>query len=126
MPWRASAVVDQRRRFIVLVDESDESFAQLCRRFGISRKTGYKWLERYELGGFDALGDAPRIAKDHPWTTSESIVEAIVQARREHPRWGPKTLRTLLQRERPDENWPAASTVGKVLKERGLIRPRRR
>jgi transposase InsO family protein len=118
--------VDQRRRFILLVDESDESFAQLCRRFGISRKTGYKWLERYELGGFDALCDVPRIAKEHPWTTSEEIAEAVIRVRREHPRWGPKKLRTLLQTEAPGEQWPAVSTIGKLLKQRGLVRPRRR
>jgi transposase InsO family protein len=118
--------VDQRRRFIVLVDESDDSFAELCRRFGISRKTGYKWIERYESGGFDALVDSPRAAKSHPWTTPEAMVDAILIARRLHPRWGPKKLRTLLSTSSEQVSWPAVSTIGKILKQRGCVRPRRR
>jgi putative transposase len=112
-------------RFIVACSESDETLAALCRQFGISRKSGYKWLERYDELGPMGLVDLPRAAHHHPSTTAADVVDAIISARKAHPTWGPKKLRAWLA-ERDQRRWPAASTIGELLKRHGLVRPPRR
>jgi len=113
-------------RFIVAVDEGDEPFAELCRRFGISRKTGYKWLERYETSGPGGLEDKPPVARNRPHRLDDELADLFVLARKEHPTWGPKKLRAFVSAQRPELVVPASSTIGELLKNRGLIRPRRR
>lgn len=126
MAWRESRVVDERVRFIAAVAESDEPFAELCRQFGVSRKTGYKWVERYELHGPGALEDRTPVPKRCPHRLPDPVADLVVQARKAHPRWGPKKLRALLGEEHPELVVPATSTIGELLKRSGLIRPRRR
>lgn len=125
MPWKETRVVDERLRFIVAVNETEESFAELCRQFGISRKTGYKWANRYEEFGPAGLEDRPPIPRNIPHATPPAMVDLIVELRKEHPTWGPKKLRARLQ-TLGHEGVPAASTIGDILKKHGLIRPRRR
>lgn len=117
--------MDEKVRFIAACSE-EPNLAEVCRRFGISRKTGYKWLERYEALGVDGLKERPPRALQPPRRVDGALEQAIVQLRKAHPLWGPKKLRALLQQSRPEEDWPAASTFGEVLKRNGLIRPRRR
>jgi transposase InsO family protein len=117
--------VDERLRFIAACSESEESIAELCRRFGISRKTGYKWLDRYDAAGPPGLLDRPPVAHAHPASTPLEIVDALVAARKAHPTWGPRKLRSWLS-ERDARSWPAPSTIGELLKRHGLVRPRRR
>lgn len=118
--------MDERVRFIAACAESDESFTELCRRFGVSRETGYKWVRRYESDGPSGLLDRPSIARRHPAQTPDDIVDAVVNARKQHPFWGPKKLRSLLVEKQPLRQWPAPSTIGEALRRHGLIRPRRR
>lgn len=125
MPWKAISPMDERIHFISLVNESDEAFSDICARFGISRKTGYKWLERYEEHGAEGLVERPSIAGSCPHATSQDIVGKLVELRKEYPKWGPKKLRVRLQ-AMGIEGPPAASTIGELLKKHGLIRPRRR
>lgn len=125
MPWKETCPMDQRLQFIAALRDSDDSFAELCRRFGISRKTGYKWAGRYDELGPAGLVDEPRTSQRHPHATAVTLVAAIVLARKEHPTWGPKKLRAWLAERQPDVTWPAPSTVGDMLKRHGLIRPRR-
>lgn len=127
MPWKESRVVDQRVRFIAAcMEASEDTFAELCRRFGVSRQTGYKWVERYEREGPTGLVDRPAVARIYPHRTAAELVDAIVRTRKEHPFWGPKKLRTWLTEHEPERRWPAPSTIGEALKRHGLIRPRRR
>lgn len=126
MPWKRASPVLERMKFITLCAESEESFAELCRRFGISRKTGYKWLERFELKGAAGLDDRAPVAVRSPHRTTDEVVDRIVLARKEHPFWGPKKVRAWLVDGAPEVRWPAASTIGELLKASGLIRPRRR
>jgi len=125
MPWKESRTVDERLSFIAACSESDESLAALCRRFGVSRKTGYKWLDRYDELGPPGLLDQPSVARVHPAQTPLEVVDAVVAARKAHPTWGPKKLRSWLA-EREERPWPAHSTIGEMLKRHGLVRPRRR
>lgn len=126
MPWREVCYMEERLRFIVAVLADEESMTERCEQFGISRKTGYKWLTRYlELGpaGLQDRSHAPRLV---PWAITQAQAEAIVGLRREHPSWGPKKLRAKLVERAPQVIWPAQSTIGDLLRREGLSTPRKR
>jgi putative transposase len=74
--------MNERVKFVAAMLEAEESFLELCERFGISRKQGYKWKERYELGGVEALADRSRAPHSHPYAVSTEIAELVVAARR--------------------------------------------
>jgi transposase InsO family protein len=117
--------MDQRIQFVLERRSGDVSMAALCRVFGISRETGYKWLRRYaEVGELAKLTERSRRPKSHPSATPVPIQRLVVQARRQHPHWGPRKLRAWLIRRGVDV--PAASTIGGILKRAGLVAPRRR
>jgi putative transposase len=126
MPWRKTCVMDERVKFIGLHLQQEMTMADLCRYFGISRVTGYKWLRRYEADGVDGLTDQSRAPQHHPHAVPEEVAEAIVSFRGAHPRWGPLKLRARLSQQHPQITWPAASTIGEMLKRHGLTVPRRR
>jgi len=113
-------------RFVLEYGQEEYPMAALCRRFGISRKTGYKWLLRYESKGPDGLHDRSRAPKCHPNQVQPEIEAAILSARLAHPTWGPKKLRVLLMRYDPQNGWPVISTIGEILKRHGLTAPRKR
>ena len=95
MPWRETNPLNERARFVLLfVEEEEPNLTEACRRFGIGRPTGYKWLERFNAGGFDALADRPRTPVTCPHRTASLIEDAIVLLRKKRPTWGPKKLRT--------------------------------
>ncbi len=83
-----TCAVEERMRFVMAVEERQESFAAICRRFGASRKTGYKWLERYEDEGIEGLSDRSRAPHHHPHAIAEHIFEQCLAVRRAHPSWG--------------------------------------
>ena len=125
MPWKETCSVDERLRFIALVNDSDDSFAALCEQFGISRKTGYKWVARYEKLGPRGLEERRPVAQTCPHATPATVLDALLQLRKERPTWGPKKLRARLETLGLTQV-PAASTIGELLKKHGLIHPRRR
>lgn len=98
---------------------------ELCDRFGVSRKTGYKWLRRYREGGVEALADRSRAPKTCPHRTPEPIREILIDTRKAHPLWGPVKLLDYLRPRHPEVDFPAPSTVGDILKREGLVEPRR-
>ncbi|MCU0686994.1 MAG: integrase core domain-containing protein [Polyangiaceae bacterium] len=118
--------MDERIRFVAACHDSHDSFAQLCRSFGISRKTGYKWVARYEARGPRGLEEASRAPCAIPHRTADDVRDVLVAARREHPFWGPKKLRCVVAERHPRLALPAPSTIGALLKREGLIRPRKR
>ena len=126
VPWKEICLVKERMSFLTQVNESDESFAALCRQHGISRKTGYKWVNRFEQGQDVSLANRQPLAASHPCRVPDAVVDLIVAARKEHPYWGPKKLKAWLEQTRPEQAWPAPSTIGDKLQEHGLVRPRRR
>lgn len=100
--------------------------AELADRFGVSRKTAYKWLARYRDSGADALADRPSVRRTQAHRTPPEVEAQIVVCRRAHPTWGPKKLLAYLARRHPDLALPAASTAGAILQRHGLIAPRAR
>lgn len=119
--------MDVRRAFVDDVLSGAFTMTELCATYGVSRKTGYKWVGRFEQGGARALRDQSRRPQQSPAAVSSTIVAALVQARRRRPHWGARKLRAWLARTEPTVAWPSRSTVHQILKARDLIRtPRRR
>jgi transposase InsO family protein len=118
--------MSERSRFIHDHLTTEWSMAELCSRYNISRKTGYKWLNRFLEEGRPGLIDRPCTPLSCPHKTADHIVELLIEARERHPHWGPKKLLALLSRRHPDWNWPAVSTAADILSRNGLIAPKRR
>jgi putative transposase len=127
MPWKVSSVVKQRVRFVTEWESQDWSLSELCRDYGISRRTGYKWLASYELRGWEGLEDKSRAAQV-PNQTSEEVQEMILEHREQHTRWGARKIQAKLKRgaERGAYKVPAISTVGAILKQYGLTVARKK
>lgn len=126
MPWRQTEPMTERVRFITLHQEGLYSMTELCDRFGISRKTGYKWLARFEAAGLPGLAEQSRAPHACGHRTPSEVEVALLEARKAHPSWGPKKLLPYLKKRRPELALPAASTVGALLKRHGLIAARTR
>jgi putative transposase len=129
MPWRETAPMDQRTQFIADHLRDSLSITELCALYGVSRKTGYKWIDRYVRHGPAGLGEQSRRPRHSPRHTSDEIVAAILDARRRHPRWGGKKLLALLHRRHPRWDLPGRSTACDILSRHGMVpikRQRRR
>jgi transposase InsO family protein len=130
MPWKESSVMDERMRFVIRLKDG-ESMASLCREFGISRKTGYKILDRYEQCGVEGLSDRARRPHHYANQLPAPVEAAIVAAKREKPHWGARKIHERLLRQLPSEvKVPACSTIHAILDRHGLVarasRPRTR
>ena len=125
MPWEESCAMDQRMRFVVDHGLDEFTVTELCERYGISRKTGYKWLERYRLEGPAGLSERSRAPASHGRATPEPLARAIIGMRLERPTWGPRKIIDKLSRRQPEAGWPSASTAGEILKRAGLVCARR-
>lgn len=125
MGWMETCAVDERMRFVMAVEERDETFAAVCRRFGVSRKSGYRWLERYRADGVAGLLDRSRAPLHHPQAMTEEIAEHCLAVRQAHPTWGPVKVRAWLERRAPETGWPATSTIGALFDREGLTVRRR-
>jgi putative transposase len=126
MPWHEIHVMDERMSFIVDWQRDEWSVAALCRRYGVSRKTGYKWIGRFEADGLDGLKDRSSAAHHHPNEVDAPTAEAVVAFRAAHPSWGPKKIKARLSMLHPQTVWPAQSTIAELLDRRGLVRHRRK
>ncbi len=126
MPWKETCPVDQRVQFVSEWMKGDRTMVDLCRAFGVSRKTGYKWLERYDENGPRGLVERSRRPRESPRATASDVVELIVRVKKERPTWGPRKIRDWLGRNRTELGIPASSTIGEILKRHGLVRAKRR
>ena len=118
--------MDERVRFVADWKREFCSVAELCRRYAVSRKTGYKWINRYTEDGASGLHERSRRPEACPHATAPEVVEALVELRRAHPTWGAKKLLRVLGDRHPKWELPARSTCCEVLKRRGLVQGRRR
>jgi len=98
----------------------------LCREFGISRKTGYKLRDRYATNGSAGLYDQSRRPRHNPNRTPGTIAERVISIRQRYPTWGPKKLKQRLHDLEPEIKWPAASTIGAIIRDAGLVTGRKR
>jgi transposase InsO family protein len=122
MTWMEKSVVEQRAEFVLLAKTAEANMSELCRRFGISRKSGYKWLERYDAQrGQASLADASRRPHTSPLRSSEALEGQVLQVRQAHPAWGGRKIAHVLQRDQGVQVAP--STVTAILRRHGLIAP---
>lgn len=126
MPWKETCAMDERDAFVRIYLRGDASMTELCDDFGVSRKTGYKWLKRYQHEGLAGLADRRSTPLHCPTRLADEVVQRCVRLKREKPNWGPKKLIALGKKRQPTLYWPAASTVSEHLKRLGLVKPRRR
>src|SRR5262245_22863721 len=126
MPWKEIDAMDQRTEFVLRVLRDVECFGALCRDYGISRKTGYKWKERFLAGGLWGLDDASRRPKSSPMELGEAMVCEIVKLKMAHRGWGARKLREVLRRRIEKEELPSESSFKRVLAKAGLVNRRRR
>jgi transposase InsO family protein len=126
MPWQEVVTVELRQQFVHDALRRVVPVTELCAAYGISRKTGYKWLVRYEAGGLPALTDQSRQPRSSPTATPPELVRALLEARQHHPTWGPRKLLRLVRQREPTAPWPARSTIALHLHRAGLVvTPRR-
>jgi putative transposase len=121
MPWRETLLMDQRVQFIADYQRDVFDVAELARRYGISRKTAYKWIGRYAATGPDGLRDRSRRPAHCPHETPALIVAALLEVRRHHPSWGAKKLLNVVATRQPTWTLPARSTVCDLLDRAGVI-----
>ena len=118
--------MDQRVAFIADWLRDEWTMTELAERYQISRKTAYKWVDRYEEDPEHGLAERSRAPHAHGRAVADELRVAVRALRRAHPHWGPKKLRAVLATRDPARAWPAASTMGDLLRREGLSQPRRR
>jgi transposase InsO family protein len=118
--------MDQKRLFVADYLTRSFTIVELCNRFGISRPTAYKWIQRFLSRGYDGLDELPRRPSRCPHRTPDEQVEVVLGLRRKHPTWGPKKLLRILTKRHPSVDWPARSTVADILKRHGVVEAKRR
>lgn len=111
--------MSQRREFVLLARQEDANHSALCRRYGISRKTGYKWVARYETAGDAGLADQSRRPHHHPAQTPPDLEAAVLEVRTQHPAWGGRKIKAWL--ERRGMAAPSSSTITAILDRGGLL-----
>jgi len=122
MPWKTQTHMSQRHEFVLLASEVGINFRQLCRRYRLSPKTGYKWLKRFRTGGVAALGDRSRRPQSSPHTCAAGIANKVIALRQKHPTWGGRKLRRRLH-DLQEVAVPAASTCTAILRRAQLLAP---
>lgn len=126
MPWRTTDLVTVREDFVQQALSGRHPVAALCNAYGISEKTGHKWLSRFKEEGRPGLSDRSHAPHDTPHKISSQVRREILALREKHPTWGPKKLRVVLRRKVPESHWPAASSIGELLRREGCVQPARR
>lgn len=122
MPWKDLNIMNQKMEFVLKAQRTD-NFRALCREYGISPKTGYKWMQRMLTGGLEGLDDRSRRPCGSPEALAEDVVCRIVRLKERHRGWGPRKIRELYRRQ-----WgqaPSESSFKRVLERAGMVEKRR-
>jgi putative transposase len=125
MTWNETCAVSERRLFVDAWLSQDFCVAELCERFGVSRKTGHKWINRFKEEGMSGLDNRSRARHGQAHRTPEAVIERVLALKYRYPDWGPVTIQSALYRAEPQGQWPAVSTIGSLLAAHGLVKPRR-
>jgi transposase InsO family protein len=126
MSFKSTTVMEQKLEFVHLAIHERSNISDLCQRYGITRKTGYKWITRYKMGGVDGLADLSRRPHHSPFQTSTEIENYICNIRRENQEWGSKKIYRILKDQKEEAIYkhstiPSKSTITSILKRNGLI-----
>lgn len=126
VPWRTTDLMAIREEFVKQALTGQYPVAALCNAYGISEKTGHKWLNRFKEEGRPGLSDRSHAPHDTPHKMSLEVRREILALRAQHPTWGPKKLKVVLRRRLPEKQWPAASSIGELLRREGCVKLARR
>ena len=126
MPWKRIEPMDQKIQLIADWQSKNFSKTDLSKKYDVSRKTGGKWINRYETTGIDGLKDQSREPIHKPHATEDKLIKRIVNHKLKHPKRGPKKVYHQLKRKYPEIKWPVPSTIGYWLKKHGLVNPRKK
>ena len=130
MPFIEQSIMSQRIEFCILASKSESNMSDLCRRFNITRRTGYKWLERYLDQGLPGLEEKSRRPHTFPNQTPPHIDQYVVELRKNDQEWGSKKLHKIISNHKeqglyPYSTIPCKATITKILDRNGLIPPNR-
>jgi transposase InsO family protein len=126
MPFKETCRMEERIRMLSEYDTGNWSISDLCRRYGVCRDTFYAWRKRRESNSAEWFMDRSHAPLHCPHHTEAALSEAVISLRRRFQHLGPRKLRSILDRQAPETSWPAASTIGDILKRAGLITPVKR
>lgn len=126
MPWKTEGPMEQKMRLMVEWEGGVYCKSELARRYCISRKTVYKWINRYGEYGIEGLKELSRAPKKHPNQTPDDIVKLLIEEKNRNRKRGPKKIRKQLEKKYPENIFPAASTIGDWLNKYGLVCKRKR
>ncbi len=116
MPWRESSLMSEHLDFILACLDRSVTIAEICDRFGISEKTGHKRLRRFREEGVEGIADRSRARLTHPYRITDEVKAEIIRIRKRHREYGPKMIRDILLQRDSSRHWPAASSIGELLK----------
>jgi len=123
MPWPETDPMFERTKFIAAHESGLYSMTELAARFGISRKTAYKWRDRFAAGGLDGLCDVSRAPKSCPHKSAPAVAALLLAARARHPHWGARKLLVILARQHPEVTLPSHGAAHEILRKAGLVTP---
>ena len=125
MPWKETDAMKERKAFIDAMLKQNEPFRELCREYGISEKTGYKWRKRFLEQGYAGLEEESRAPREHPNTIDGDAAAELIRLRLAHPSWGGKKLQVLYQRAHPSLPLPSLSSINRIIEKAGLLKKKR-
>lgn len=123
MPWKENQLMYLREQFVLRAKEKDANIGALCREFCISRKTGYKWISRYQEEGWAGLSNRSRRPTSIPSSTSAEVAVDVIATRKKYPRWGARKIQTYLKSSHDDV--PSIRTIARLLERAGMVQIRR-
>jgi transposase InsO family protein len=123
MPWRISSTMSERHEFVLLASQKEANIRRLCRRFGISSRTGYKWLHRFNDKGIAGLADRTRRPHHSPARTSAAVEKKVLAVQRKYREWGGRKLEQRML-DLGQQSVPSANTITAILRRHQLLDPR--
>ena len=125
MPWKETDAMKEKQSFIEAMLKQNRPFRELCREWGISEKTGYKWRHRFYEEGYAGLAEGSRAPQEHPNAIDGDTAAEMIRLRLAHPTWGGKKLLALYQRVHPNLPLPSLSSVNRIIEKAGLLKKKR-
>lgn len=124
MAWRTTNMEQRRKEFIECYLEKKISLSELSRQFGISRPIAYKWINRFNHSSWEGLKNLSKAPKTQAKATSIELEYEIIAVKLAYLSWGPKKIKSVLEKEQPNLSWPSETTIGKICERNGLTIPR--
>jgi transposase InsO family protein len=125
MPWKETCAMDEKVQMIGDWLNQEHTVTEIGERYQVSRKTVYKWIERYRAGGIKALQEGSHAALKHANATGNEIAAELILTKRRYDKWGSKKIISWLEKRRPEKQWPAVSTAQGILRKAGLVQTRK-